>query len=116
MTFPADKTPTVIQPASDDCGISSHAIAQLLQEAKKATDVNVPGMVPAFGFDVEWEVWTSGARPIATVQLATAVGTVIIFHVKYGPGGRKVFFPKALLAVLERDDILKVRTCCTGLV
>lgn len=79
-------------------------------------DVNVPGMVAALGFDAEWEVWISGARPVATVQLVTILGTVIIFHVKYGPGGRKVFFPKALLAVLERDDILKVRTCCTGLV
>ncbi|CAN0276153.1 unnamed protein product [Pylaiella littoralis] len=37
LTFPANKTPTVIQPASDDGGISSHAIAQLLQEAKTAT-------------------------------------------------------------------------------
>lgn len=101
----------MIQPASDDCGISSHAIAQLLQEAKTATDVNVPGMLPAVGFDVEWEVWTSGARPIATVQLATAVGTAFIFHVVCGPGGRKKVFPKALLAVLEREDILKVRTC-----
>ena len=93
----------VIRPANDDCAISSHAIAQLLEEAKPATDVD--------GFDAEWKVWTSGARPIATVQLATGVGTTIIFHVKYGPGGRKQVFPRALRAVLEKEDILKVRAC-----
>eukprot|EP00904_Undaria_pinnatifida_P001999 jgi/Undpi1/117/HiC_scaffold_1.g00117.m1 len=106
--FPAGKTPMVIQPANDDCTILSHAIAQLLEEAKPATDEDVPGMVSALGFDAEWEVWTSGARPIATVQLTTGVGTTIIFHVKYRPGGKKQVFSKALRAVLEREDILKV--------
>lgn len=57
LTFPVGKTPKVIQPSSLNCGIASHAIELLLQEAKKAVmHLNIPGMVPALGFDAEWEV------------------------------------------------------------
>lgn len=110
LAFPADKTPRVIQSSSEKCEIASHAIAQLLAEAKMAvTQMNIPGMRCALGFDAEWEVWSSGPQPIATVQLATVRGTTIIFHVKYA---RKQVFPVALRNVLERDDILKARICC----
>lgn len=108
LTFPAGKMPKVIQASSEDSGIASHAISLLIDEAKSAaTQLDIPGISPALGFDAEWEVWTSGPRPVATVQLATVNGTTVIFHVKYG---RKQIFPAALRRLLEREDILKVRS------
>ena len=108
LGFPAGKKPKVIQSKSILCPLAGHACVELRSEAERVVkELGIPGLCPAVGLDAEWEVWSAGAQPVATVQLATLLGTTYIFHVRYS-NGRKIFFPKALRTLLEDDRLLKV--------
>lgn len=59
------------------------------------------------GFDCEWSVWVSGARPVATIQLSAMDGYTVVFHLK-PKENRDGIVPKALEEILVNESILLV--------
>ena len=93
---------------SENCSLPNHACKLLTTDAKKAAQkMGITGMISAGGMDTEWKVWTSGPQTIATVRVSSPSGTTYIFHTKFA-GGNHIVLAKALRAVLENEQVLKV--------
>ncbi|CAM9573878.1 unnamed protein product, partial [Laminaria digitata] len=58
--------------------MSAPACSQLLASARQSA-IKVAGGATVLGFDCEWSVRVSEARPVATIQLSAMDGDAVVF-------------------------------------
>lgn len=106
LDFPPDGQPIKIVVEKEQCDLSAFACSQLLSRARESART-VAGGATVLGFDCEWSVWVSGARPVATIQLSTLDGCTVVFHIKPREN-RDGIVPKALEELLVNESVLLV--------
>ena len=109
LAFPAqEKNPVYIAVAQKKCIPSMHACDQLLQPARATTTlVDLGASVTVLSFDCEWEVYVSGRRKVATVQLSSLNGYTAVFQPKMDPC-KPGILPFSLGNLLQNEDVLLV--------
>lgn len=108
LAFPPDEQAVKIVVRTERCDVSALACSEILARARRLAS-KVAGGATVLGFDCEWSVRVSRARPVATIQLSATEGDTVVFHVKPNEN-RAGIVPRALQDILVAEDVLLVST------
>lgn len=106
LALPPPNKAVVVLVQSEVCEMSALACTQFLTRARASTP-GVAGGVAVLGFDCEWSIRVTGARPVATIQLSAMGGHSVVFHIKPKENNPGVV-PKALRELMTNTGVLLV--------